>query len=103
MQRRHFLKSAVGGALVLRAPGLFALQASSKAPDPEPDVKRVLVMFKCHFDAGFVDTQTAVVHKYFKEYFPRAIEVAEQLRRAGGQRYVWATCSWVAFGILKRG
>src|SRR5436305_2909549 len=102
MQRRHFLKSAVGGALVLRAPGLFALQASSKAPDPEPDVKRVLVMFKCHFDAGFVDTQTAVVHKYFSQYFPKAIDLASRLRESGNQRYVWTTGSWLLYEYLEQ-
>src|SRR5256885_4679316 len=59
-------------------------------------------MFKCHFDAGFVDTQTAVVHKYFKEYFPRAIEVTDQLRRAGDQRYVWTTGSWLLFEYLEQ-
>src|SRR5437016_6272810 len=102
MQRRDFIKSAVGGALVLKAPGFFALQAAQKAPAAEPEVKRVLVIFKCHFDAGFVDTQTAVVHKYFKEYFPRAIEVAGQLRRAGDQRYVWTTGSWLLYEYLEQ-
>jgi len=102
MQRREFIKSAVGGALALKAPGLFALQAAQKAPAAELAVKRVLVMFKCHFDAGFVDTQTAVVHKYFKEYFPRAIEVADQLRRAGDRRYVWTTGSWLLYEYLEQ-
>src|ERR1700704_6611758 len=102
MQRREFIKSAVRGALLLRAPGLFAMQASQKAPAPEPEVKRVLVMFKCHFDAGFVDTQTAVVHKYFKEYFPRAIDLASQLRRSGELRYVWTTGSWLLYEYLEQ-
>ncbi len=37
-------------------------------------------MFKCHFDAGFIDTQAAVVRRYFTEFFPQAIRVAEQMR-----------------------
>jgi hypothetical protein len=102
MQRRDFIKSAVGSALLWRAPGLFALQAPTKPPTPEPEVKSVLVMFKCHFDAGFVDTQTAVVHKYFKEYFPHAIEIAGQLRQAGDQRYVWTTGSWLLYEYLEQ-
>jgi hypothetical protein len=45
---------------------------------PNPDVNRVLAIFKCHLDAGFMDTQNAVVHRYFSERFPRAITIAEQ-------------------------
>ena len=66
MQRREFIKSTLGTALLCKAPALLSLQASSTLPAPDPSVKRVLVMFKCHFDAGFVDTQTAVVHRYLK-------------------------------------
>ena len=51
---------------------------------PNAAVKRVLVMFKCHFDAGFIDTQYNVVHKYFNQYFPQAIEIA-RAANAGGE------------------
>ena len=43
-------------------------------------------MFKCHFDAGFIDTQADVVHKYFNEYFPRAIQIAAAQRACGQPR-----------------
>jgi hypothetical protein len=59
-------------------------------------------MFKCHFDAGFIDTQTAVVHRYFKEYFPRAIDLASQLRQSGELRYVWTTGSWLLYEYLEQ-
>ena len=72
MKRREFVKtiSAAGAAMLLRPTpsSLFAQEAPA-----DPAVKRVLVMFKCHFDAGFVDTQANVVHKYFNEYFPRPL------------------------------
>src|SRR5580700_3935280 len=76
MQRREFIKSviALGG-------GLAAGPAFSMQAPPDGEVKRVLVMFKCHFDAGFIDTQAAVVRKYFTQYFPQAIRVAEQMRQ----------------------
>jgi len=66
MQRREFIKSviALGG-------GLATGQAFSMQAPPDGEVKRVLVMFKCHFDAGFIDTQAAVVHRYFAEFFPQ--------------------------------
>src|SRR6267378_3400676 len=102
MQRRDFIKSVVGGALLSKAPALLALQASSTAPAIDPGVNRVLVMFKCHFDAGFVDTQRAVVHQYFKEFFPRAMDLASQLRGSGSYRYVWTTGSWLLYEYLER-
>ena len=81
MKRREFVKtvSAARAGLLLRSP--FSLHAQQ--PQPDPAVKRVLVMFKCHFDAGFIDTQANVVHKYFEQYFPQAIEIA---RAANAQR-----------------
>ncbi|HEY6185980.1 MAG TPA: DUF5054 domain-containing protein, partial [Terriglobales bacterium] len=60
------------------------------------------VMFKCHFDAGFIDTQANVVNKYFKEYFPKAINLAAQLRDSGSQRYVWTTGSWLLYEYLEQ-
>jgi len=101
MQRREFLKSVVRSALLWRSSSLFALQAPAP-PAPDPGVKRVLVMFKCHFDAGFVDTQTAVVNRYFKEFFPRAMDLAIQLRDSGDRRYVWTTGSWLLYEYLEQ-
>ncbi len=102
MQRREFIKSVLGSTLLWKAPALLGHQASSAPPAPDPGVKRVLVMFKCHFDAGFVDTQTAVVHRYFTEYFPRAIDLASQLRQSGSYRYVWTTGSWLLYEYLEQ-
>jgi hypothetical protein len=102
MQRRTFIKSVLGSALLWKAPSLLALQDRSQHWVPDPGVKRVLVMFKCHFDAGFIDTQTAVVNRYFKEYFPRAIDLASQLRQSGELRYVWTTGSWLLYEYLEQ-
>ena len=101
MRRRVFLKSLVtttGSALLLKPCAAFTLPEAA----PEPGVKRVLVMFKCHFDAGFIDTQANVVHKYFAQYFPQAIELASHLREAGDQRYVWTTGSWLLYEYLEQ-
>jgi Domain of unknown function (DUF5054) len=102
VQRREFIKSMVSGALLWKAPALLALQGSSTPPAPDPGVKRVLVMFKCHFDAGFADTQAAIVHRYFAEYFPQAMDLATQLRQSGNQRYVWTTGSWLLYEYLEQ-
>ncbi len=102
MQRREFMKSLLGGALLLKPPGLLAFQTPSIPPAPDPGVKRVLVMFKCHFDAGFADTQAAIVHRYFTEFFPQAMDLASQLRQSGSQRYVWTTGSWLLYEYLEQ-
>jgi len=102
MKRRDFVKvmSAVGTGLLLGSGSPFSLFAEGVKPDPS--VKRVLVMFKCHFDAGFIDTQTHVVHRYFNEYFPHAIEIARTANAGGKRRYVWTTGSWLLFEYLEQ-
>src|SRR5271154_7130541 len=104
MRRREFVKSmtALGAGLVLRPGSSLALQEPDIAPPPDSSVKRVLVMFKCHFDAGFIDTQTAVVHKYFNQYFPLAIEVAAAANASGKSRYIWTTGSWLLYEYLEQ-
>jgi hypothetical protein len=72
------------------------------APAPEPSVRRVLVMFKCHFDAGFIDTQTNVIHKYFNQYFPAAIQIAGEQNASGQRRYTWTTGSWLLYEYLEQ-
>ena len=72
------------------------------AQPPDASVKRVLVMFKCHLDVGFVDTQAAIIRKYFDVYFPRAIDIASSLRQSGEERYVWTTGSWLLYEYLEQ-
>jgi hypothetical protein len=98
MKRRDFVKSllAAGGAATWRP----ALLPGFPAAEVSPDVKRVLVMFKCHLDVGYNDTQAVVVRKYFEENFPRAIPVAAAMRQAGADRYVWTTGSWLLYEYL---
>ncbi len=79
-----------------------ALAAGAQTVVPDLSVKRVLVMFKCHFDAGFIDTQYNVVHKYFNQYFPQAIEIARAANAQGKRRYVWTTGSWLLFEYLEQ-
>jgi len=99
MKRRDFVRTmaATGTGLLFSRPP-FALAADETTR--HPGIKRVLVMFKCHFDAGFIDTQANVVHKYFTQYFPRAIETAKAANADGKRRYVWTTGSWLLFEYL---
>jgi hypothetical protein len=102
MKRRDFIKSALAtsGALGI-GPYLLHGQAPSEV-QPDPAVKRVLVMFKCHFDAGFIDTQANVVRWYFEKYFPQAIKTAAALRQQGNERYIWTTGSWLIYQYLEK-
>jgi len=105
MQRREFVKSSVftlGGALAIRPLEALSLQTLAPPALPDPEVNRVLVMFKCHFDAGFIDTQARVVQRYFVEYFPQAIRTAQQMRQTSSNRYVWTTGSWLLYEYLEQ-
>ncbi len=100
MKRRDFVRSSVltlSGALLSKP-----LEALFAETPPNPGVKRVLAMFKCHFDAGFIDTQAAVVHRYFSQFFPQALTIAEQSREPGNHRYVWTTGSWLLYEYLEQ-
>ena len=100
MKRRQFLSGLVSAGTLHSAVGsrlsALALQADAAA------VTRVLVMFKCHLDVGFVDTQAAIMRLYFDHYFPKAIDIGEQMSQAGGDRYVWTTGSWMLYEYLEQ-
>lgn len=103
MERRNFIKTvfAAGGAMMWKPPAYLSAQ-SSKAASPEMGVKRVLAIFKCHLDVGFTNTQSAVVQRYFNQYFPQAIQIASELRQDGQHRYVWTTGSWLLYEYLEQ-
>jgi len=100
MQRRRFIKSVLAGGGALACHPLLAQGLPRETPGL--GVKRVLVMFKCHLDVGFTDTQAGVMRLYFDHYFPQAIEAAGALRREGEDRYVWTTGSWLLYEYLEQ-
>lgn len=103
MRRRDFLKSsAVTLSRAFLTQQLLAKTTNLNSLTPaDPDVRRVLVMFKCHFDNGFTNTQAAVVHRYFTQFFPQAIRIAEESRQSGN-RYIWTTGSWLLYEYLEQ-
>ncbi len=94
MNRRQFLLRSTAASAATLAQRALAL--------PDPQVKRVLVMFKCHLDVGFVDTQAAIINKYFTVYFPQATRLAADLHAAGADRYIWTTGSWLIYQYLEQ-
>ena len=101
MNRRRFVSNMVGAGCLAFGGSRFAA-AQTAAPKPDLSIKRVLVMFKCHLDVGFIDTQAAVIKKYFEQHFPNAIQIAKTLRRSGEERYVWTTGSWLLYEYLEQ-
>ena len=104
MKRRTFLEAlaASAGTLVAGSATARGLGLLNTAGPGALRVKRVLTVFKCHFDAGFVDTQAAVVKRYFEDYFPKAISTATTLSKDGSPKYVWTTGSWLLYEYLEQ-
>jgi len=89
MKRRTFVGTLLAaGAYRALAPGRALADLAPQPAVPDTEIKRVLVMFKCHFDAGFIDTQVNVVSWYVDRYFPKAIETAAALRLEGKDRFI---------------
>ena len=82
INRREVFKTLAGGAMLC-------------GPAAAAKVKKVLVMFKCHLDVGFTDTQAGVMRKYFEVYYPAAMKRAAAMRESGADRYTWTTGSWL--------
>ena len=106
MKRREFIRSTALSAAAVAAIlpwRRFALaDQPTGAPPVDPEVKRVLMIFKCHLDVGFTDTQANVMRTYFKQYYPQAIQTAAKLRATGGNRYVWTGAAWLLYEYLEQ-
>lgn len=67
-----------------------------------PVTPTIHVVFKTHLDLGFTDTAANVTDRYVHEYLPRAIALAEELERRGGDaRFIWTTGSWMIHEALR--
>lgn len=72
--------------------------------DPrEPDlrVRQVCLLFKTHLDLGFTDLAARVRQRYLRDFFPRAIETADELRGTP-DRFVWTTGSFILGEALRQ-
>jgi hypothetical protein len=100
MQRRDLLKGMTAAAfgMCLKPPAQETWAEGSKQ-----QVKTVYVIYKCHLDVGFTDTEHGVIRTYFDDYLPRAMDTAETLRRSGGEeRYVWTIAAWMLYHYLEQ-
>ncbi|WP_299100761.1 DUF5054 domain-containing protein [uncultured Alistipes sp.] len=91
--------------LILLLASLAGSSGVAAAPqqDSDPQVEKVLVIFKTHLDIGFTDLSSKVEQRYIDHYIPKAIEVARRLREEGGdERYVWTTGAWLVDAYLRQ-
>jgi hypothetical protein len=101
MQRRTLLKmAALSGMIATRPSVLRAL--GEKAMAVFAEVKKVLLVTKCHLDAGFGLTQAKMIREYFDVHYPAAMKTAAELRQAGQDRYTWSTGSWLLYEYLEQ-
>ncbi len=102
MKRRDFITNIALAAGGVSRPARSWARTMAQTQESPSQIKRVLVMFKCHFDLGFIDTQAGVIRKYFEQYYPRAIQIAKTMRDSGEDHYVWTTGSWLLYEYLQQ-
>lgn len=65
-------------------------------------LKVIHLVFKTHLDIGFTDLARNVVARYFDDFIPRALAVAEELRSSGDDvRFRWTTGAWLIYEYLE--
>ncbi|MBS1815499.1 MAG: DUF5054 domain-containing protein [Acidobacteria bacterium] len=94
MNRRQLLQTAALTAAAYPTRNLLAQNPTQ--------VRKVYVVFKCHLDVGFTDTQANVMRKYFDLYYPKAISIAQAQREKGTDLYTWTTGSWLLYEFLEQ-
>jgi len=66
-------------------------------------IKRVHVVYKTHLDVGFTGLAKNVVDKYVNSFIPKAIDLAYQVNKDGGnKRFIWTVGSWLVDEYLRR-
>ncbi len=66
-------------------------------------IQQVHLLFKTHLDLGFTELAEQVQQRYFRVYFPQAMETARALRARGGpERFLWTTGAWILYEYLEQ-
>lgn len=76
------------------------LTLAADAPKPTP-IEQVIVVFKTHFDIGYTDMASNVVHRYRTTMIDQALEVVDQNRNLpSAQQFAWTIPGWPLHQIL---
>lgn len=65
------------------------------------DIKKVILVFKTHFDIGYTDLAVNVMEDYYTTMLDRVLDTCEQTKDNGPLRYVWTMPAWPLWMILQ--
>lgn len=65
------------------------------------NLKKIILVFKTHFDIGFTDLASNVTGRYAKEMLEEVIETCKKTQDMGKLRYVWTMPSWPLMYMVK--
>lgn len=65
-------------------------------------IKKIILVFKTHFDIGFTDLAENVIDNYATSMLDQVLETCEATADMGRQRYVWTMPSWPLSVMLAR-
>lgn len=61
----------------------------------------VHLIFKTHLDIGFTDYAANVVQRYFQQFIPQALALAQRTRHST-ERFRWTTGAWLIYQYLEQ-
>lgn len=64
-------------------------------------MKKIILVFKTHFDIGFTDLSSRVIDNYAKGMLEEVIETCEKTQDMGKLRYVWTMPAWPLLHIVQ--
>ena len=62
-------------------------------------IKKIILVFKTHFDIGFTDLAENVIHSYGNDMLRQVIETCRATENLGKLRYVWTMPAWPLWHI----
>jgi alpha-mannosidase len=67
----------------------------SKNEEADSVIEHVIVTYKTHFDIGFTDLASTVIHRYRTEFVDRCLEILDKSRELPpDQRFKWVVPGW---------
>lgn len=65
------------------------------------ELRRIILVFKTHFDIGFTDLSSRVIDGYADDMLRKVIDTCRGTRDMGDLKYVWTMPSWPLLYIVK--
>ena len=62
-------------------------------------MKKIILVFKTHFDIGFTDLASNVIQKYATDMLRQVLETCRATEHMGDQKYVWTMPAWPLYQV----